>query len=102
MVLCTCCQSEVNSPVFVNNLPYGYTCAKKVGYTGKRESKNVKTVGIEKIFFPTNSSRGVVVINNEGDILKLTAYLDIETGRVKAYQLIGCINLENFIGYMYN
>lgn len=94
--LCSCCQATITAPVWIESKPYGYSCATKVGYKGKRAKKQVATK-INKIMGFSTSTRVIVVLET-GE--KLVGYCRVDSDYVCMSLDIGLkIDWENFMLY---
>lgn len=68
MLTCSCCGADITMPVFVNGLPYGFVCANKIGYTGKKQSKKYVKLNVENLAIKhlENSVYSIVKADIEG------------------------------------
>lgn len=84
-VKCTCCDSILNQPKFINGLPYGSHCAKKQGSTVEKTAKLVVILEALKI----TRFGDVVELSNVSEDLQYTLDVTVEFSG-KKYIIKGC------------
>lgn len=84
MIRCTCCQAEITCPQFVNGLPYGYTCVKRVDPALKRKKVVYKACDSFKVVSGEGTQRMVLRIVVDGKASNIVCYVCQQTGRWSA------------------